>query len=204
MHCIAVWCHTGHVSWLSTARAVGGALGISKRRVEPLGCALGQTIYREAKRSSQLVNVRRRPRPLQPSTVAELAPLFPGLDLTTVLIRTRCRLPANRFDPTGSTYAMTFGSTIYWRDELDEQQPDHIVKLLHELVHVDQVRRLGGERPFACEYGRGYVAGGGEVPDYLRHANAYHHNPLEAEAYTFESRFRDSAGRVDPSKIPNG
>lgn len=99
---------------------------------------------------------------------------------------------------------MTFGSTIYWRDELDERQPADVVKLLHELVHVDQVRRFGSERQFACEYGRGYVVGDGEVPDYLRHPRAYHRNPLEAEAYTFESRFRDASGRIDPSTLPNG
>ena len=40
---------------------------------------------------------------------------------------------------------MTFGYTIYWRDELDESKPDDLVKLIHELVHVDQVRRNGGE-----------------------------------------------------------
>ncbi len=192
------------MSWWSTARAVGGALGIWERRAEPFGCALGQTIYREAKRASQIVNVSRRPRSLRPTTIAALAPLFPGLDLTAVRIRTRCRLPANRFDPSGSTYAMTFGSTIFWRDELDEQRPDHVVRLLHELVHVDQVRRVGGERSFACDYGRGYVAGGGEVPGYMRHPKAYHRNPLEAEAFTFESRFRDASGRVDPSTIPTG
>lgn len=179
-------------------------LGIGERRAEPLGCALGETIYREAKRTSQIVNVARRPRPLRTATVAELAPLFPALDLTAVRVRTRCRLPANRFDSAGSTYAMTFGSTIYWRDELDERRPDDIVRLLHELVHVDQVRRFGGERAFAREYGRGYVAGGGDVPGYVRHPRAYHRNPLEAEAFTFESRFRDVSGRVDPSTIPNG
>lgn len=161
-------------------------------------------MYREAKRSSQIVNVTRRPRPLRRTTIESLGPLFPALDLSTVRIRTRCRLPANRFDAAGSTYAMTFGSTIYWRDELDERRPDHIVKLLHELVHVDQVRRLGGEQRFACEYGRGYIAGGGDVPGYLADPSAYHRNPFEAEAFTFESRFRDESGRVDPTTIPNG
>lgn len=194
---------TGGVSWWSTVRSVGDALGVWERHAAPVGCTLGETIYRETKRSAQVANLRRSARPLEPATVRRLGPLFPGLDLTGVRVRTRCRLPANRFHPTGSIYAMTFGSTIYWRDELDERRPDDIVKLIHELVHVDQVRRFGDERRFACAYGQGYVKGGGDLPGYLATPRQYHRNPLEAEAYTFEARFRDAAGRVDDSLLPD-
>jgi hypothetical protein len=183
---------------------VGDTLGVWERRVEPIGCVLGRAVYRETKRSAQIVNVARRSRPLQQATVARLRPLFPGLDLGEVRVRTRCRLPANRFHPSGSIYAMTFGSTIYWRDELDERHPDQLVRLIHELVHVDQVRRLGGESAFACEYGRGYISGGGHPPGYIDEPSTYHRNPLESEAYTFESRFRDPTGRVDASRLPAG
>ena len=92
---------------------------------------------------------------------------------------------------------MTFGYTIYWRDELDESRPDDLVKLIHELVHVDQVRRNGGESAFACEYGRGYIVGGGQLPAYIDDVTAYHRNPLEAEAYNFDAQFRDDAGCAD-------
>lgn len=166
-----------------------------------VGCALGRTVYGETKRAAQVVNLHRRRRALAPSTVARLQTWFPDLDLTTVRIRTRCRLPANRFQESGDIYAMTFGSTIYWRDDLDEQDPLHLVRLLHELVHVDQVRRLGGESAFACAYGRGYVEGGGALPSYLRSPSRYHRNPLESEAYTFEARFRDGTGRVVAARI---
>jgi hypothetical protein len=141
---------------------------------------------------------------LQATTVARLRSLFPQLDLTTIRVRTRCRLPANRFRPTGSIYAMTFGSTIYWRDELDESDPRDLVRLIHEIVHVDQVRRHGGESSFACEYGRGYLEGGGTLPPYIEDASAYHRNPLEAEAYNFEARFRDAAGKVVGDRLPVG
>ena len=183
---------------------MGETLGITKPRVVPVGCVLGQTIFNEAKRSAQIVNVVRPRRSLQPTTIARLKPLFPDLDLAAVRVRTRCRLPSNRFRPTGSIYAMTFGYTIYWRDELDEGNPVDLVKLIHELVHVDQVRRHGGESGFACEYGRGYIQGGGALPGYITDATPYHRNPLEAEAYTLEATFRDDAGKVVAARLPPG
>lgn len=185
----------------STARAIGDALGVTKRYTEPVGCALGRTIYNETKRATQIVNVLRPRRRLNRATTDLLAPWFPQLDLSSVRIRTSCRLPSNRFDTTGHIYATTFGTTIYWRDAFDEDDPVELVHLAHELVHVDQVRRLGGESAFACEYGRGYIEGGGELPAYLDDVGAYQRNPLEAEAYRFESRFRDEQGRVVADRL---
>jgi hypothetical protein len=97
---------------------------------------------------------------------------------------------------------MTFGYTIYYRDALDESKPDDVVNLIHEVVHVDQVRRFGGERSFACEYGKGYLEGGGDLPAHIDRPSAYHRNPLEAEAYSFEARFQDEQGSVVPDRIP--
>lgn len=180
---------------------MGAALGISERRVAPAGCALGRSIYRETKRATWAVNVHRRPRPLSAATVARFAPWFPELDLRAVRVCTRCRLPPNRFATSGDIYAMTFGTTIYWRDELDESHASDLVRLGHELVHVDQVRRHGGESAFACAYGRGYIDGDGELPGYLRNPTRYHRNPLEAEAYRFEAQLRDDAGRVVAERL---
>jgi hypothetical protein len=192
------------VSWLATVRLVADAVGVWDRRVSPAGCTLGRTIYRETKRSAQIANVHRRHRPLLDTTVDRLQRLYDGVDLRSVRVRTRCRLPANQFRPTGSIHAMTFGTTIYFRDELDEADPMHVVRLIHELVHVDQSQRLGGESEFACAYGRGYVEGGGELPAYVDEPTAYHRNPLESEAYMFEARFRDDDGRVVASRLPQG
>jgi hypothetical protein len=185
----------------STARAIGAALGITQRYVEPVGCRLGRTIFNETKRATQIVNARRPRRRLTSATTDLLGPWFPSLDLSTVRVRTSCRLPPNRFETGGHIYAMTFGTTIYWRDELDEGDPVDLVHLAHELVHVDQVRRLGGESAFACAYGRGYVEGGGELPAYLDDVGAYQRNPLEAEAYRFEARFRDDHGHVVAGRL---
>ena len=192
------------LSFWSTVRSVGDALGILKRPVVPVGCALGQSIFAETKRSAQIVNILRPRRSLQAATITRLKPLFPDLDLARIQVRTRCRLPSNRFRQTGSIYAMTFGYSIFWRDNLDENNPDDLVKLIHEIVHVDQVRRTGDESAFACEYGRGYIEGGGTLPGYIDEPTAYHRNPLEAEAYTFEAQFRDDSGRVVAARLPAG
>jgi hypothetical protein len=190
------------MAWLGTLRAIGEAIGAWSPRASEFGCTSGRVVFRETKRSAQIANVLRPRRPLRPATQAMLRELFPDLDVAAIRIRTKCRLPANRFDRAGSIYAMTFGSTIYWRDELDEDDPGDLVRLIHEATHVDQVRRLGGEDRFACEYGKGYVAGGGDVPGYLTAPTAYHRNPLEAEAYAMDARFRDERGRVVPDRLP--
>jgi Domain of unknown function (DUF4157) len=185
-------------------RSVGGTLGIWQEHAVPVGCTVGRTIFTETKRSAQIANLGRSSRPLRPSTIRRLQPLFPGIDLHDVRIRTRCRLPSNRFRERGAIYAMTFGSTIYFRDELDEHSPAQLVHLIHELVHVDQVHRFGGETAFACEYGKGYVNGGGQLPAYIDDVSRYHRNPLESEAYSFEAQFRDEHGRVVPDRLPVG
>ena len=93
-----------------------------------------------------------------------MAHLFPELDVERIRYRTGCRLPPNRFKADGNILAMTFGYSIYWRGELDEDKPRDVVNLIHEVLHVDQVRRYGGEQEFACAYGKGYVEGGGQLP----------------------------------------
>ncbi len=186
-----------------TVRSIGEALGLWKSRAVPIGCSMGKVAIRESKRSAQLANLGRSSERLKPATRAMLRKIFPDLDVDQIRVRRGCRLPANRFDKSGSTYAMTFGYSIYWRDEvLDEDDPVDLVKLIHEVMHVEQTRRLGGEAEFACAYGEGYLEGGGDVPARIKNPTAYHLNPLEAEAYTFESQFRDEHGRVVPERLP--
>ena len=62
--------------------------------------------------------------------------------------------------------------TIYWAGSLDETNPRDLVNLFHEVVHVEQFHRYGGESGFACEYGAGYLAGGGELPPSIRRPTA--------------------------------
>ena len=100
---------------------------------------------------------------------------------------------------------MTFGYDIYWRNQvLNENDAHTLVKLIHEVKHVDQVREFGGEEGFACEYGKGYIRGGGDLPDRLKHRedDPYYANPLEADAYRLDHRYRNKAGRGDRSLLP--
>lgn len=190
------------MSFIGTLRSVGEAVGIGRTSTAPVGCSLGRVVYRETHRAAQLVNLARPRRALTADSQEMLRSVFPDLDVAAIRVREKCRLPANRFKPTGSIYAMTFGNTIYWRDELDESDPVHLVRLIHESAHVDQVRRFGGQDTFACEYGKGYLEGGGELPAYIDDPSDYHRNPLEAEAYTLESRYRNDDGRVVASRLP--
>lgn len=190
------------MSWLGTIRSLGEALGIVPKRVSSIGCNLGRVVYRETRRSAQIANITRPRRTLTHETQAMLQSIFPDLDVGAIQVRTRCRLPANRFQPSGSIYAMTFGTTMYWRDDLDESDPVDLVHLIHETTHVDQVRRFASEDAFACEYGIGYLKGGGELPSHIAEPSDYHRNPLEAEAYRKESEYRDDRGRIVPSRLP--
>ena len=76
---------------------------------------------------------------------------------------------------------MTFGYTIFFKGSNIQKSRGGLKLLMHELVHVDQVRRKGGEVAFACDYGKGYLKGG-----------SYRKNPMEVEAYDFVDKHGDS------------
>ena len=190
------------MSLWSSLRSIASAFGIGREQVMPVGCTLGRAVYRETKRTAQLANVTRPWQELEPDSLEMLRQLFPELAVEKIRYRTRCRLPSNRFRQTGRIYAMTFGYSIYWRGDFDERDPRQMVDFIHEVVHVDQARRFGSEAAFACEYGKGYLEGGGQLPATIRNPTAYHRNPLEAEAYRFEAEFQDELGRAVPDRIP--
>jgi hypothetical protein len=137
------------------------------------GCAGGRLIYYAAQTTVQLANWTRDKHRISAETRAKLQPLFPELDLDKVEYKMCCSLPGNWFTSADEVEAMTFGYMLYFKDGDVEQTTKGLNILMHELVHVDQVRRLGSEHAFACEYGTGYLAGG------------YRDNPLEVEAYDF-------------------
>jgi hypothetical protein len=149
------------------------------------GCAGGRAGYFAVRSAASWRNRGRMERGLREGTIARLTPVFSDLDLERVRIVEGASLPPNwvpRWVP-GSLRAdaMTFGYRIYFRHQCCEVRPA-MALLIHELVHVDQVRRRGDdESRFACDYGRGYLTGG-----------SYRDNPLEIEAYDFESVFARS------------
>lgn len=173
------------------------------------GCEGGKAIYFSFKRTTQLINSYKPSRKLRSDTISKLRIFFPHLNVGKIRYKTRARLPANYYQSSGDTYAMTFGYTIYWRGRFNQFDPQDFVEFIHEVVHVDQVRRLGGEMAFGCRYGEGYLQGGGNLPDYMvthGRTGRYERNPLEAEAYRFDAKFRDSNGVVMPDtlKPPRG
>jgi hypothetical protein len=139
------------------------------------GCSGGVAIYFGAKAAAELGNLGRTRQKLSAATKAKLKRLFPKLDLGRVRIRTGCSLPGNWFQPAGQVLAMTFGYTIYFKAKTVQSTMSGLNVLMHELVHVDQVRRRGNdETRFACDYGKGFLKAG-----------SYAKNPLEVEAYDF-------------------
>ncbi len=190
---------------LKVVRWIGGTLGISPERADKAGCVAGRIGVKQTKRLAELANRNLTPRPLEQRTQQMLREIFPELDVENIRLRTGCRLPANSFKKTGSIYGMTFGYDIYWRNQvLNENDAHQLVMLIHEVKHVDQVREYGGLDGFACEYGKGYLAGGGELPERLEHKrdDPYFANPLEADAYRLDAKYRNAAGRGDRSLLP--
>jgi hypothetical protein len=121
-----------------------------------------------------LVNTRRDRVPLDPTVAAVMEPFFPDLDLTAVRIVHPARIPSAQ--PT--TSGLTLGSVVYLQREPVPTNPGGMCLLLHELVHVDQGRRLG-RVGFARRYGVGFAT-----------TLSYRDNPLEQEAFGFERNRR--------------
>lgn len=141
------------------------------------GCAGGVTIYFAAKGLAIARNLQRIDRKLRQETIDLLQPLFPELDLKKIEFNVNAFLPSEWYDDNAD--AMTFGDKIYFKHsniQNDNRTDSSLMLLMHELVHADQVRRLGGETVFACEYGMGFVNAGFN----------YENNPLEVEANAFE------------------
>ena len=114
-----------------------------------VGCVGGVLGYGLVKASSTIARAG-EPRRLTDHTKAIMSEFFPQLDLNAVAMRTGASIVPPRFR------AMTLGRTIFVRGDLDECSAEDMLLLTHELVHVDQFRRLG-ELKFACAYGAGFL-----------------------------------------------
>ena len=132
-----------------------------------LGCVAGALGYGLVKAASTIAGGG-EPRRLADQTKAIMSEFFPELDLNEVVLRTGASIVPRRFR------AMTLGRTIFLRGDLDECSAEDMLLLVHELVHVDQFRRLG-ELKFACAYGEGFLRT-------FSHDNI----PLEREATAFQ------------------
>lgn len=128
--------------------------------LEPVGSLGGPMVAGALAACARTLNGHRT-RPLSGEERARLGSSFSGQELAGVRIAEQCVLPL-----LPGFAAVTLGETIYVRGALAEL-PDAL--LAHELVHVQQFRRLGWLGMTAA-YGRLWV----------RHG--YWGNPLEVEA----------------------
>ncbi|HEX5938885.1 MAG TPA: DUF4157 domain-containing protein [Dehalococcoidia bacterium] len=126
-----------------------------------------------------LLNLRRPREPLTDATRVVMLMFFPQLDLTRVMVIDEATLPWPR-----PRRAITLGRTIYVRNSFDQATSRDRRLLLHELVHVDQYRRMG-TAGFIWAYGRA-----------LAEAGSYRKNALEVEAFVFVMNHRGSIGHL--------
>jgi len=149
------------------------------------GCEGGRHIYYAAKALAMAANISRRNRKLFASTRRKLKPLFPDLNLKRVRLNINASLPANWFRDGDD--AMTFGFKIIFKGSNIQNRRatnESMALLVHELVHVDQMREMG-EWNFACEYGRGFL----DTLDYEK-------IPLEVEAINMQEAYLE--GKAQP------
>jgi hypothetical protein len=130
----------------------------------------GLLIYNVAKATALATNMMKHHLPVYPDTKARLERLFPQVDLDRVRIVKDANLPGHWWKD--DTEAMTLGWTIYARASDLEYTYEGLRTLIHELVHVRQMRGLG-EEEFACRYGEQLLEFG------------YENMPLEVEAYAY-------------------
>ena len=80
----------------------------------------------------------------------------------------------------GSSNAQVYGNRIYIHQPYTPEDPEQLVLLAHELVHVRQSEDLGGLHAFGHEYFR----------EYKRADLVYKENVFEREAFAIEDKFR--------------
>ncbi|MBN2273975.1 MAG: DUF4157 domain-containing protein [Bacteroidales bacterium] len=141
------------------------------------GYVAGFLVYYACKASARIVNFRKPSHRISPETSTLLKTLFAGMTLDNVIVISNAWLPAHIFNR--SIEGMTFRNRIYIAHRYRPEYHHNLMLLIHEIVHVRQIRNQG-ETVFACKYGvqflhnRGYGAG----------------MPLEKEAYEFVERLR--------------
>ncbi|MHA2279189.1 MAG: hypothetical protein ACXAC2_25700, partial [Candidatus Kariarchaeaceae archaeon] len=147
-------------------------------------CLAGKVAYSFAKNANILENLGKHITPLPTSFKDRLPRVFGSTKFEEVMIVENAILIANFFG--GSKKGMTFGN-VFWYGmpclaviflvgSFDQNKFTDRRLLVHELVHVKQLRRFGySDSNFACAYGIGYYEGG----------FSYENNPLEVEAYSF-------------------
>jgi hypothetical protein len=138
-------------------------------------------VYYAAKGACLFANAQRQRRKLWKNTRKLMKQYFPDLKLNDVRFCIHSNLPPNWFESPLRVEGMTFGDTIFLKGTDYQKTRAGLATLMHELFHVDQVRRHGGEMGFAVAYGEGFLKGGN-----------YSKNPMETAAVNFVEANRAS------------
>lgn len=141
------------------------------------GAVAGFFVYYASKGLARIVNLRKKNHGIPPETAKRLNVLFPGMSTGNILIVYNAWLPAHLFNR--SIEGMTYHNRIYLTHRDVSQSHAGFLLLVHELVHVKQIRE-SGEFIFACKYGAQFLTNGG-------YSAAL---PLEHEAYDFVEKNR--------------
>jgi hypothetical protein len=150
-------------------------------------CLASQIAFALAKAYNVIANAGKPIRKLSPSFRQEEGDLFSDFHhWENIFYIDEANLVATYFKP--DVIAMTFAGVtmygvplnyaIFFRPSFDESRLDLRTHMVHELVHVRQLKRFVLEPAFACAYGLGYALAGFD----------YYSNPLEREAYDFERK----------------
>jgi hypothetical protein len=142
------------------------------------GSAAGLLVYYACKLLANIVNLRKPSFKISTDTKNKLKDLFTGMPLDNITIVYSAWLPAHIFNP--SIEGMTFRNKIFIAHSFPFQHISSLLLLVHELVHIRQIRKLG-EVVFACQYGA----------QFLRNRGYGIGMPLEKEAFEFVEKTKE-------------
>ena len=164
-----------------------GALRENLRKIDPIEALKKEAYF--AYRSKYMKFTTGKPQlTLQPTDVhykrlklAQDRGIFPKMDLTKTKWIYRTPVPPDMA-------AITFGNKVLVQQFYNSSDPNLTILMAHELIHVLQNQRLGGEAKFAQRYINS------SLRDWKKNFSmsaAYKNNGLELEAQRYEKAFYD-------------
>jgi len=144
-------------------------------KIRSFGYDSGVSVYYITKRAAEILNVKKKQLKIYPDTSKRLSMLFPDMNLSNIRIIKDATLPANIFN--SEIKGMTFENRIYLAVSEAQYNYSNFLLLIHEMIHIKQIRNFG-ETDFAGEYGKEFLDAGG-YGEKMK---------LEAEAYGYVSK----------------
>ncbi|MBN1413925.1 MAG: hypothetical protein JW973_02390 [Bacteroidales bacterium] len=141
------------------------------------GGMAGIPVFYASKALAWIVNHGKPVFTIAPDVEKRLKELFPGMSFDAIKIVYNARLPAHIFRR--SIEGMTFRNIIYIAHNCFRRDAESFLLLVHEMVHIRQIREMG-ELSFVCKYGAQFLMNGGYGAGM----------PLENEAFQFVSKVK--------------